>query len=245
MGPFVTKVRVVRARSLVRSSLPTLSSSSCEHNELAARGMCKRTVKILDNITLLGCTCRAVFRTFTLAGRRSQMVRTLEIISRGANVRKVLKKRDISIRGSKGPLRGRVLSCVCEGGASTLVRTSVVANTVLTKTGRRRMSTIRGTTKGVKLTFRVRSSVLSIADATRRLKGPMRDSRGGGGIACIALFKARGTTRRIRRLSRGTVSLLGDLGGGGRFLCLLVRGLVGHEGWEGSAGSSKGSWRAR
>ncbi len=214
--PFVTTVRVVRARSLVRSSLPTVSGSACEEKGGAARTVFNRTVNILDNSTLLGCTCRAMLESLTIQAKRrlSTKIQTLRVLTSGAKTCNVLNNRDISIVGRGGRkdtlARGR-LGCVCLGGASTLLRTPLVANTILTKTSRRRIRVVRRVNHCANLTFRVRSSVLSRADAVRRLNGPVRSSRSGRGIACIALHNVSKTTTRMRLLARGTIKVLSSL----------------------------------
>lgn len=146
---------------------------------------------------------------------------------------KVVNNRIISIRdrGAKRAVSHGQLSFVCQLGAKTLVRTSLVVKTVLTNTSRISITHVRRTKTGLKLTFRVRSSVLSIAKSFRGLNGPVNDSTRGRGTACIAFRKLRRTGGSMRQLSKRTVGVLSRFRKRRAFLRSLFFCLVGESRW--------------
>lgn len=228
--PFTYTMRVVRACSLVRSSLPYVSGSSVEHNGPSYRGTFNRRCTLLTNSKLLALTFRA------LSGTRSVGIsafgRTLFALSGLTNVGNVINNRILSL-GTRGD--GPALStlrAVSHLGANTLVGTTYALN-YLTSRGcsKRGVTTTSICTRGVKLTFRVMSSVLSIADSATALNGPINDSSGGRGVACIGLVNVRGSRRAISRLAGRTMGTLKIFSNSASFLRGLTCGLTLEGGW--------------
>lgn len=235
---FTTTMRVLRYCSLVRSSLPYVSGSSLHHNHPSYRGTFDRTATVLTNSILLARTFRAITGTPTST---SIYMRTTQTLNTNTNDHNVICKRRLSLGCRTLTTARSRLQLVRHGGANTLVGTTVRVNTTTTGTSRTRYETLRRCTCNLNLIFRVISSILSIADAPRRLNGPVNDSDRGKGAAFIALCNTRNTVGLTRSLGRRAYARLRQgFNRGTTFLRRLTRRLLIHGGWGWSVRGGKG-----
>lgn len=223
---FTTTIRVLRYCSLVRSSLPYVSGSSVHHNGPSYRGTFNRSATVLTNSILLARTFRTITNTPTPT---SIYIRTTRTLNTNTNDQNVICNRRLSLGCRTLTTSRRRLHLVRHRGANTLVGTTVRVNNTTTRTSRIRHGTLRTCTCNVNLIFRIISSILSIAKATRRLNGPVNDSDRGNGAAFTALFNISNTVRLTRGLgSRAYATLHSTFNRGDTFLRRLTHALLGH-----------------
>lgn len=220
-------MRLLRACSLIRSSLPYVSSSSLHHNRPATRVIFTRSATLLTNSILRALTFRMLATRLPAFTPFSSTVTDRLVTVFTPHTEHVISKRVLSLgtRTDVSVARDR-LRTVRHSGANTLVRTTVLVNNVYTNTATPRHVTLRSYTRRVNLTFRIRSSVLSIAADASALNGPTNDSRGLSGSACIGLVNISSTadcTRSLFSSKHTTVSHRLGNGRRGSTLVTLVR----------------------
>ncbi len=219
----------MRACSLVRSSLPYVSGSSVHHKGPSYRGTFSRSVTLLTNSKLLART----FAITTGSGSSSGVgLGTVDILSRVTKVGNVLNNRMVSLSFIGGPPSVSTLYSVCTLGANYLLHTTTVVNTCSTNTSMDSMGGTSLCTRGINLTFRVVSSVLSRATSTTLLNGPINDSRGGSGAAFIALLNLSNTGGTTVGLASRTGRVVGDFDKSARGVEVLAGCLLGEGFWE-------------
>ncbi len=154
-----TTVRFLRGCALVRSSLPSVSGSLLHHNGPAIRTGFNRTGTVLTNSTLRTLTFGLLIHPASLAPRHAMEL--MEVLSRTTKPGKIINKRIRSV--SNRCLSRRELCFVRLRGATSLFGTTVTVNTITNNKGSRRMRILSRFKIGLKVTFRVVSSLLSDA----------------------------------------------------------------------------------
>ncbi len=134
---------------------------------------------MLSKSGVLILTCRCVTRYPT-----SILPSILQIFA-AATLRISRKRRcSVSFRHHRSIARTRCVRVV-HLGADILLTTTVRVNTVLTRTAARRRRVLCGINRTLNVTFRLRSSCLSICNSRTRFNGPVKRSVYGGGRACL------------------------------------------------------------